>query len=210
MAESPASFEAIGTDDPTIAVDSANRDENGAERLGLTVEVRSLGTRRVLEVTAVQPNSAAHGAGIEVGDTLVQANDVALTDANRLNEAIKASQGKLTLVVRDVRTGREVPVDVPLHMAMKKPTGSVRPLGLTTEIAFYQGESALKVTAVEANSPAHQAGIREGVLIIQANGAALASPEALTQAPPDANGHLLLKLFDPKDRSEGTVRVDLK
>jgi hypothetical protein len=209
-ANSLAAFEVVDAEQSAIAGDVLADEGLTANGLGLTVEVNLLETGKALRVTAVRPNSAAQAAGIEVGDTLVQANDVALTDARRFDNVIRESQGKLTVVVRDVRTGREVPVSVPMNLAMKPSISGGRELGLTTELAFFQGEPALKVTAVEAHSPAEQAGIRVGLLILQADGAALQKPEALTEAGRNATGPIVLKTYDPSARREGSVTVDLR
>ena len=80
---------------------------------------------------------------------------------------------------------------------------------MTTKLAFFGGEPALEITAVGAGSPAQQAGITPGLLITQANGKPVKSPEELQAAESESRGRLELKLIDPKERREQTVRVDL-
>ena len=58
-------------------------------------------------------------------------------------------------------------------------------------------------------SAAQQAGITTGLLITEANGKPVKSPEELQAAERESRGRLELKLIDPKERREQTVRVEL-
>ena len=85
-----------------------------------------------------------------------------------------------------------------------------RSLGVTAEVALLGGQAVLKVVDVAGGSPAQRAGIEPGMLILTADGKPLAKPENLVKAEREAQGVLLLKLFEPKSRDERTVRVDLR
>ncbi len=87
--------------------------------LGITTERVSLTKFHALKVTAVEAESPAAKAGIEVGDILLSANDVDLSRPEQLVEQVQKSDGLLKLMVQDVRAGRVVPVEVKWDSAMK-------------------------------------------------------------------------------------------
>jgi membrane-associated protease RseP (regulator of RpoE activity) len=198
--------------------------------LGITAEPFRVGLRKVLKVTRVEQDSPAGRAGIEPGDVLVEADGTPLTDVDQLAAALRASGPTLNLTVRDVRSGRDVPVEVALgsppggspkasatRVPTPKPTPGpmpgVRPdsggLGAATELAFYDLEAAVKVTDVDPGSPADRAGLRRGMIVLEANGKKVLHPDALKQAVGDSGGTLQLTVVDPVTKRKGTLRVDL-
>ena len=160
------------------------------------------------------PNSPAAAAGIEVGDVLVTANGADVTSSAELAEQVRNSGDTLKLTVRDIRTDKNVPVEVKLggRGAVMRDSGrdSNRSSGLTTEVAFFNGNAVLKVTNVANGSPAQQAGVREGQLILAANGNPVEKPENLASSERNSRGILELKLVDPQSRNESTVQLDLR
>lgn len=83
-----------------------------------------------LRITSVTPGSAAARAGLEVGDTILTANDVSTGTIEDLRQALANSQGFVRLTVWDVRTGTYVtvnanpsPVGGPADAAPGAPTG---------------------------------------------------------------------------------------
>ena len=64
-----------------------------------------------LQVTGVTPGSAAAVAGLEVGDTIVNANGIATGTIQEFRSAIANSNGSLRMTVRNVRDGNYVTVD---------------------------------------------------------------------------------------------------
>ena len=183
----------------------------GGGTLGLATQRVKLGQGTALKVVTVTPNSPAAAAGIEPGDTLVQVNRQPLESEEQLENVFRRSSRGITLTVRDVRSGRDVEVDVnaaaaDVPIARK---GGMRSLGVATKLAFFGGEPALEITNVDPGSPAQQAGITSGLLITQANGKKVSSPEELQTAERESRGRLELQLIDPKERREQTVRVEL-
>lgn len=67
-----------------------------------------------LRITSITPGSAAARAGLEVGDTIVTANNVATSTVDDLRRALAASNGFVRLTVQDVRTGNYVSIDANL------------------------------------------------------------------------------------------------
>ena len=188
-----------------------------APSLGVSSERVSLGRESALKVTQVDPNSPAARAGIEPGDILVKANGVALTSQDQLNAAFRQSRGDFAITVRDVRTGRDVLVDIESGVVSRDAGASatpglnrsMKPLGASTELAFYNGEAAVKVTSVEPDSPAQRAGIVAGLVILKANGKPITKPEQLTEAERESRGRLELQVVDPRDRREQVLQVAL-
>jgi hypothetical protein len=185
----------------------------GVSDLGITAQRVSLGRGSALRVTRVEVQSPAAQAGIEPGDILVAAGGVPIATEAALADAVQNSRGSLSVTVRDVRSGRDVVVKVPLPAATRAgtpaPAGDQRSLGVTSELAFYEGDAAVKVTKVEPGSPADQAGIVPGLLILEANGSRVTAPDYLRDAVNEAQGSLLLRVVDPRDRQEQQIRVRL-
>ncbi len=178
--------------------------------IGVVVERVRLGSQSGLKVVRVVPNSPAATAGIEVGDVLVGANGQSLDSEDQLEAAFRNSRGSLQLTVRDVRSGREASVTVrsAAGTGMRPESAPrARPLGVTTQLAFYGDQAVVKVTAVEPDSPAQRAGIAPGLLILTANGQRVESPEALSNIERSSSGSLALRVVDPETRRESTVAV---
>ena len=186
----------------------------GGRDLGIETEAVALRFRRALKVTSVSPNSPAAQAGIEVGDVLVTANGADVTSPAELAEQVRTTGSTLKLTVRDVRTDKNVPVEVDLGgqggvMRDARSTAN-RSSGMTTEVAFLSGNTVLKVTDVGSGTPAQRAGIQPGLLILSANGNQVDKPEDLVSLERNSRGTLELKLFDPKSRKESTVQLNLR
>ena len=174
-----------------------------------------MGRDTALKVVRVTPNSPAANAGIEPGDILVEANRVPLKSEAQLADAYRKSGGKFALTVRNVRSGRDVLVDVETNAIRVDDAPNLgrnrktEPLGVTAELAFYGGEAAVKVTKVKPGSPAARAGITAGILILKANGKSVANPKELDEAERVSRGKLELNVVDPSNRKERVVKVAL-
>lgn len=186
---------------------AAMADRDRFPSLGIVSQRVTQGGDALLKVVQVTPESPAAKAGIETGDLLVEANREPLRSQQQLDEAYRISRGKFSLTVRDVRSGRDVLVDVEADSPLTPPRSTS--LGVTTQLAFYGGEPAVKVTAVDASSPAQRAGITVGLLILKANGTPVVSPQILTEIEQKSRGVLQLQVVDPKDRSERDVKVSM-
>ncbi|WP_152049366.1 PDZ domain-containing protein [Tautonia marina] len=75
-----------------------------------------------LRVTQVVPGGAAQRSGIEIGDTIMSANGIPMSDSNALRRVIASSGGALNLIVRDVRNPG---VDVPVYVVLDASGGQV-------------------------------------------------------------------------------------
>jgi len=201
--------------------------------LGISTESINLGGRTALKVSAVKPDSPAAKAGLEVGDVLVGANGAAITGPEQLATALRKTGPNLTLLVRDVRTGKDTPVEV----AFGGPATTIPPaidipalpgsghrgaaprttdgskadrLGAVTELSFYDVELALKVTEVEPGGPAALAGIQPGAIIVKADGKPMLHPNDLVETCRKAANSVKLTVADARNGRTTDVEVDLR
>lgn len=190
--------------------------------LGVMAEPVTIGARTAMKVTRVEPDSPAAKAGLEVNDVIVDANGQPVTGVEQLTAAIRKSGPTLMLTVRDTRTGRNTPVKVELGGSMpemKLPGGNLpgseerqqsNKLGVVTELAFYNVEAAVKITEVEAGSPAQRAGLRVGMLILEANGTAVLHPNTLNELVRKSGVSLKLKVVSSEQGSPSLITVNLQ
>ncbi|OJW14397.1 MAG: hypothetical protein BGO49_28740 [Planctomycetales bacterium 71-10] len=201
--------------------------------LGLAVEPVRIGLRTALKVTGVEPNGPAKKAGFEVGDVLVEAAGVRLVDEASLKEAVDRAIGEtLTVTVRDVRSGKDVPVEVEIG----KPTSGVgtspiprpepepepspspsptpgagatsRSIGLTVKPGTADLLPVVKVAAVAPGSPAEKAGLEVGDAIVGVNDRVVFAPDILEEALKAAGPSFTLTVLDVKSGKKSQVKVE--
>jgi serine protease Do len=208
-------------DTPAIAGDVPNSVPRAPGRsLGVSAETVTVGQRTAMKVVAVQPDSPGQKAGLEPGDVIVAANGVPITGAEALSAVVRKSGPTLTLTVRDIRNGKDTPVEVKLGgeepgsvtsspATPSAPTGAGRRLGAVTELAFYDVDPAVKVTEVEPGGAAAQAGIEAGDVIIEANGSPVMHPKELDEAVRKSGPTLKLMVVGAGSRQKTAVLVKL-
>jgi S1-C subfamily serine protease len=196
--------------------------------LGVTVQPKRLGLRTALEVTEVQPEGAARRAGIEVGDVLVEADGVSLTSTDQLQKVLEKSGDTITIKVRDVNTGNDVPVDVKLGAADSPRPGSVptppttpdtpapapgsltsKSFGITTEAATADLLPVVKVVRVAPGSAAEKAGIEAGDAITGVDDKVIFAPNLLDEALAKVGSTFTLTVLDVKTGKKTPVKVNL-
>jgi S1-C subfamily serine protease len=193
-----------------------------ASALGIEVESARVGLRDAVKVTFVDPTKRGAEGGLEVGDVIVGVGKQQIASVAEFAKALPLRGGDLTLLVRDVRSGREVPIQVQAENSRpatdddappsKNPAaepGAADRLGLSTELTFYSAEAAVKVVAVQRNSPASRAGVRPGWIIVRANDVPVLHPDDLAKAEDAARGRIALRIVDPADGRQATVNIDL-
>lgn len=216
---------------------SATRPAPPRRSLGVAVEPVRVGLRTALKVTEVEPNGPAKKAGFEVGDVLVEAAGVRLVDESSLQEAIDRSVGEtLTVTVRDVRSGKDVPVEVeigkptsgvgtsPIPRPEPTPTPSPSPspspsptlgsgatsrsIGLTVKPGTADLLPVVKVAAVAPGSPAAKAGLEVGDAIVGVNDRVVFAPDILEEALKAAGPSFTLTVLDVKSGKKSQVKVE--
>jgi serine protease Do len=188
--------------------------------LGISAEPVKVGQRTAMKVIRVEPGSPALEAGIELNDVIVAANGVAVTGADVLSAVIRKSGGRVTLTVRDTRTGKDVPVEVTLGASDGAPpvsipagpqiqSDSLRKLGAVTELVFSDVDPAAKVTEVTPDSPAARAGLKPGDVIVEANGTPVLHPKTLDDLVRKSGPTLKLMVIDARTNTKTAVEVNL-
>jgi S1-C subfamily serine protease len=196
--------------------------------LGVSVETLSVQGHNVLRVTAVERGGAGQKAGLEVGDVIAGVNNMAITDADQVEQAARQG-GTLPLVVVDVNTGKGVRVDVALGSAKggrpsfpiepnprpeipadSRPTDLPKPtIGLSAEPVTLGQRTAMKVVRVEPGSPAQKAGFEIGDVIVAANGAPITGAEQLSAAFRKSGSTLTLTVRDTRTGKEVPVKLQV-
>jgi len=140
-------------------------------------------------VTSVQPGSPAERAGIKRGDVIVAFNDQPVLDSNGLRNVVASSAPGSDATVKVSRDGGEYKLKVTLtelppgarqegdQTPGSAPTGGGK-FGLTLEpltddmasrLGLSASDQGLVVTRVDPESPAANAGVRQGDLIQEVN-----------------------------------------
>lgn len=193
-----------------------------SKSLGLAAEPVALGQRTAMKISRIEAGSPAAKAGLEVNDIIVAANGAPITGPEQLAGALRKSGPTLTLTVRDSRTGRDTPVEVAIGGAkpanplpgdvaggVEAGTGKSAKLGAVTELTFYNVEAAVRITEIEPGSPAERAGLRTGMIILEANGKLMLHPNELIEAVRNSGSTLKLMTVDPATGKKTPVNVSL-
>jgi S1-C subfamily serine protease len=189
--------------------------------LGITAEPVKVDGKGALKVVKVDPAGAGAKAGLEPGDVLVAADGAPLAGPEQLAAALRKGGPVVELLVRDTRTGKDVPVPVRFGSATPTPAPMPRPkpapagpgtesgIGATTELVFLDTEVAVKVTAVTPGGPAARAGLEPGDVIVEAAGKPVLHPDELVEAAKQATGTLQLTVLPQGSGRRTAVKVDL-
>jgi len=180
-----------------------------------------LGLRTGVKIAEVQPDSPGQKAGLEVGDVIVSANGAAVSNIESIEAAATSGGPVLKINVRDGRTGREVPVEVALGEERPAPAGpapapsapaaggSLRELGVTVEAATADSLPLVKVAQVTPESPAENAGIKPGDVIVALNGAVIFAPDLLEESVKKAGQSFTLTILDSRTGKKNQVKINL-
>ena len=170
-------------------------------------------------VSSVQEDSPADDAGVERGDVITAIEGNAVESSNELRNRIAATKpgARVTLTVR--RDGAEKKLTATLDElpasgdgddeAAGEPRGEAGALGLRVEplprdraraLGLKEGQGVI-VSAVQPNSPASEAGIRQGDVIEEAGGDVVGSVSELKEAVSAVGTRPLLVLVRRGDQS---------
>jgi serine protease Do len=167
-------------------------------------------------VAGVTPDGPAAKAGIETGDVITSFNDKPVDDHNGLPSLVAASKIGERVAVKVLRDGKRKTLDVTLaKLADDEVTEATAPnkgkwglmlRELTPEeraardVADGQG---VLVAGVAPDSPADEAGLHHGDIVLQVNRTPVGSVEALRAAVAKvADGKTLLLLIRPADGND--------
>jgi S1-C subfamily serine protease len=202
-----------------------------ADALGISVEPTRIGARGAVKVATVNRTKPGAEAGLEPGDVIVAVNQSRISTVDGFAEMLPAQGGLVTLLVRDVRSGEEVPIQARAGSSRstvrdEEPTperpvtdpsatdpsstdlSSTDRLGLSTELSFYNAEAAVKIVAVKPGSPASRAGMRPGWMILKANDTPVLHPDDLAKVEGNSTGRLTLQVADPSNDRQFTIDIE--
>jgi S1-C subfamily serine protease len=217
LAAPPAVSPADNPRDRPGNADPATRIEDA---LGITLEAGRGGQSGAVKVVTVTRGEPGGEAGLEPGDVITAVDDRRVATVADFADALPTRGGRITLKVRDVRSGREVPIEAEANSLRESPRDRDLPrdeppapanappadrLGLSIELTFYEAEAAVRVVAVKPGSPASRAGVRPGAIILKANNAAVMHPDDLAKAA--ASGRVTLVVVDPATERQSTITL---
>lgn len=133
-------------------------------------------------ITTVFENTPAGVAGIQTGDVVIALNGKPIRNSAQFRNQIASARANAMVEIKLIRKGKTKMITVKLDerpsdpmMVAKKPEEEPSFLGLTVEDATiesvkqfgYEPNSGALITKIEPGSPAAQAGLRAGILIIE-------------------------------------------
>jgi S1-C subfamily serine protease len=199
-----------------------------AKSLGVEVEGVRMGLRGAVKVVAATAGQGGADAGLEPGDVVVEVNGQRVGSVDEFVAALPVEGGTVTLLVRDVRSERDVPIqavaspiddgdDITAQRPEVEPpvgppssaAGAADRFGLQTELTFYDAEAAVKIVGVKAGSAASRAGLRPGWIILRANDAPTMHPDDLAKAESVGGSRLSLRVIDPATERDSIVTLQL-
>jgi S1-C subfamily serine protease len=189
-------------------------DRSSVASLGMTYEPHMVKDRLVLRVKSVERGGPAQQAGIEAGDVIIGIKEDPLRSAGQLDELARTGE-PISLMVVDVNTSRPANVELRPSQRSDASVGANaqsapaqrRSLGLTAETIRVGLRTALKVTRVEAGSPAQKAGIEPDDILVAANGVPLTGPDQLGASLRKSGPTLTLTVRDSRTGKDVPVDV---
>lgn len=171
---------------------------------------KALGITSGVSVQEVFPNTPASKAGMQSGDIIISFNGVAVKDRPSLQEYVEKLEAGKSYPAVLLRDGEQVKLDITLEQRTSdsyvkdspnkekspdKTEQQVAKLGfkaqtLTSEIAQQLGLEGVKgavIVQVGSNTPAAQAGLQQGDLIVRVGNSRVSSLEDLQKAVSEAN-----------------------
>jgi Do/DeqQ family serine protease len=179
-----------------LGVIAQNLSSELAEALGIS-------STKGAVISQVMPDTAAEAAGLKEGDVIIAVDDREISDASGLRNTIGLYRADDEVSIRFIRDEKEStlrirlkPIDAPQGQGQKL---SARLEGVRLEDIDdqdgTQGERGVRVAQVEQGSPAFQAGLREGDLIISVNKQPVYGLKDVEQSISEQDSMLLLNIL---------------
>jgi S1-C subfamily serine protease len=191
--------------------------------LGASLESVQINGKPAWKVTELKEGGPAQVAGFELGDLIVSVEGRVLADLDSLNRTLSQASGQATLTVRDVRSGRSVPVkvtlpvpssrsDAPADAPLNRPNvpAGTGTLGVVVESIDVQEIPTLRVARVERGSAAERAGLRVGDIVEAINDTIVFNPEEFDSIARQAKESVELTLKKGSGRSKLTIPLGIR
>lgn len=175
--------------------------------LGVHVEKDAEGRPRV---AGIQPDSPAAKAGLQIGDLLLEVGGKAISSSESLRETLlsHAPGEELSLRIRRGQETRELKARLAALSRPMRLGGERTFLGVQLAESRGEGEGAV-VERVVPDSPAAQAGLRSGDVVLKINGENLTRASELTDAVAERKPGDVLTLTIRRNDKEEEVKVTL-
>ena len=179
-----------------LGVNIQTIDPEAAKTLGLEVDGGAL-------ITRVFPDSAAEGAGLQVGDIVTEVNKKKITSADELRNTIGLLRSGEKITIKYLRDNKTRSTTTELGRAEDQVlSGSdIHPglEGASFAPASTNGDAGVEVTEVAEGSPAAQRGLRAGDVITAVNRVRVTNLRELAAIA--ENNRILFLLVQRGDRS---------
>lgn len=210
-----------------LGVTIGSVDENLAEAVGLSEAKGAI-------VSAVTPDSPAEASGLERGDIIVRVNGQTVDDATITTRVVGSLAAGSENKFEIYRDGKRRTIDVKVGERPANPNqpfsspepdsssseGDEGPLGVSLKpldddardsLNIDRGEKGLLITDIDSDSPFYEAGLREGMAILDINYKKLDTIAALEQGIDDArkDGKNRVLIAVQTDRGTNFVTVDV-
>lgn len=173
--------------------------------LGVQVAV---GPDGKLVANDVPPSSPAYQAGIVKGDVIARVDGIAVATPQAFREVVQARSPDAKVKIAIVRAGKPMEITATLGAISKPMKMSTERLTIGVQAADAKGEDeGIPVERVTLNSPADEAGIKAGDVILRVEGNTLRRAAALMDALTERKVGDVLKLTVRRADKEMEVKV---
>jgi M6 family metalloprotease-like protein len=154
----------------------------------------------------VEPGSPADRAGLRPGDVLRRAGGKEVTGPAALRELLQAHAPGDALQLAVARDDKPVELSVTLGATSRPLTNGPRPI---IGVQIDAQDDGARIAAVTPGSPAAEARLKEGDLIVKVDGTAVAGPDGLGAAMSSHKPGDTVTLVVRRDRKDVEVKVTL-
>ncbi len=148
-------------------------------------------------VAKVREGSAAEKAGLVADDVIISVNGKAIESAAKLRNEVGSRRIGDRLKLEILRDGKrkKVSVDIGQREAAVASAKSIHSAFEGAKLVTSDGDDGIKVASVANGSPAAQAGLRQGDLIVSANRVRVRSVEQLAEVGKSVEDKMLLRII---------------
>ncbi len=149
-------------------------------------------------ISQVIEKSAAEKAGLKAGDVVVSLNGVAIKNASSMRNIVGLLRVGDSMDIKVIRDNKKLSLKAKLQEADSQTVAgnnlNERLAGATIEQSQKDGDVFLEVTAVERGSPAWNARLREGDIILSVNRKSVKSIDELRKVLKNSDKQMLLNV----------------